>query len=97
MHRGAAALEEFRVALLLLGAMRVEALEVKPPLWGFDGSSTQQAEGRSSDCVLKPVAIYPDSTRTNGAIVMCEVMMPDGTTRDTMPPASHLSSDVSTK
>ena len=26
------------------------------PLWGFDGSSTMQAEGRSSDCVLKPVA-----------------------------------------
>ena len=29
-------------------------------LWGFDGSSTQQAEGKSSDCVLKPVALYPD-------------------------------------
>ena len=50
------------------------------PLWGFDGSSTQQAEGKSSDCVLMPVAIYPDATRRNGAIVMCEVMMPDGTT-----------------
>ncbi len=49
------------------------------PLWGFDGSSTQQAEGRSSDCVLKPVAIYPDSTRKNGALVMCEVMNSDGT------------------
>src|SRR5690606_39444538 len=24
------------------------------PLWGFDGSSTMQAEGGSSDCVLKP-------------------------------------------
>ncbi len=50
------------------------------PLWGFDGSSTRQAEGKSSDCVLKPVAIYPDTTRRNGAIVMCEVMMPDGVT-----------------
>ena len=30
------------------------------PLWGFDGSSTLQAEGHSSDCVLKPVALYPD-------------------------------------
>src|ERR1700761_9586698 len=50
------------------------------PMWGFDGSSTQQAEGKSSDCVLKPVAIYPDSTRKNGALVMCEVMMPDGVT-----------------
>ena len=50
------------------------------PLWGFDGSSTMQAEGSSSDCVLKPVAIYPDTTRNNGAIVLCEVMMPDGVT-----------------
>ena len=50
------------------------------PMWGFDGSSTQQAEGRSSDCMLKPVAVFPDSTRRNGALVMCEVMMPDGTT-----------------
>ncbi|RIJ71043.1 glutamine synthetase, partial [Nakamurella silvestris] len=50
------------------------------PLWGFDGSSTMQAEGRSSDCVLKPVAIYPDPARKNGVLVMCEVMMPDGIT-----------------
>jgi glutamine synthetase len=48
------------------------------PDWGFDGSSTQQAEGGSSDCILKPVAVYPDSSRKNGAIVMCEVMLPDG-------------------
>ncbi len=45
--------------------------------WGFDGSSTQQAEGHSSDCVLKPVALYPDTSRKNGFLVMCEVMMPD--------------------
>jgi glutamine synthetase len=50
------------------------------PLWGFDGSSTKQAEGKSSDCVLKPVAVYPDSSRKNGVLVMCEVMMPDGVT-----------------
>jgi glutamine synthetase len=53
------------------------------PLWGFDGSSTQQAEGKSSDCILKPVAVYPDSTRRNGAIVMCEVMLPDGSPHPT--------------
>ena len=48
------------------------------PLWGFDGSSTQQAEGHSSDCMLKPVGLYPDSGRgENCFIVMCEVMMPD--------------------
>ncbi|HYC70895.1 MAG TPA: glutamine synthetase beta-grasp domain-containing protein [Opitutaceae bacterium] len=50
------------------------------PNWGFDGSSTQQAEGKSSDCVLKPVAVFPDSTRKNGVLVMCEVMMPDAKT-----------------
>jgi glutamine synthetase len=50
------------------------------PLWGFDGSSTQQAEGHSSDCVLKPVRVFPDSERVNGVLVMCEVMMPDGVT-----------------
>ncbi len=50
------------------------------PLWNFDGSSTRQAEGRSSDCVLKPVASYPDPDRKNGVLVMCEVMMPDGKT-----------------
>ena len=50
------------------------------PMWGFDGSSTQQAEGSSSDCMLKPVACFPDSTRKNAFLVMCEVMMPDGVT-----------------
>ena len=48
------------------------------PEWGFDGSSTQQAEGSDSDCMLKPVALYPDSTRKNGFLVMSEVMLPDG-------------------
>ena len=50
------------------------------PIWGFDGSSTQQAEGKSSDCKLHPVAVYPDSTRKHGVLVMCEVMMPDDKT-----------------
>ena len=49
------------------------------PLWGFDGSSTMQAEGRSSDCILKPVALYPDAARKNAYIVMSGVMLPDGT------------------
>jgi glutamine synthetase len=49
------------------------------PLWGFDGSSTQQAEGHDSDRILKPVAVFPDGARKNGALVMCEVLNPDGT------------------
>ena len=48
------------------------------PMWGFDGSSTQQAEGKSSDCLLKPVALYPDGARKNGFLVMSEVMLPNG-------------------
>ena len=50
------------------------------PIWGFDGSSTRQAEGRSSDCKLHPVAVFPDTARKNGVLVMCEVMMPDDKT-----------------
>ena len=48
------------------------------PMWSFDGSSTQQAEGDSSDCLLKPVAIFPDPARNNGFLVMTEVLNADG-------------------
>jgi glutamine synthetase len=48
------------------------------PMWGFDGSSTRQAEGKSSDCLLKPVAVFPDPAKPNAALVMCEVLLPDG-------------------
>ena len=49
------------------------------PLWSFDGSSTEQAPGGSSDCLLKPVAIFPDPARKNGFLVMTEVLNSDGT------------------
>jgi glutamine synthetase len=60
------------------------------PKWGFDGSSTRQAEGQNSDCILLPVAVFPDPTKENGVLVMCEVMLPDGSphptnTRATIP------------
>jgi len=48
------------------------------PMWSFDGSSTEQAEGGSSDMLLKPVAIYPDPQRRNAYIVMTEVLNTDG-------------------
>lgn len=48
------------------------------PMWSFDGSSTQQAEGGSSDCLLKPVAIFPDPQRKNAYLVMTEVLNADG-------------------
>lgn len=53
------------------------------PMWGFDGSSTKQAEGKNSDCGLRPIALYKDSTKRNGFIVMSEVMNPDGTPHPT--------------
>ena len=44
------------------------------PIWGFDGSSTEQADGNSSDCVLKPVRVYPNPLESNSSIVLCEVL-----------------------
>ena len=49
------------------------------PTWVFDGSSTEQAEGNASDCLLKPVAIFPDPDRKNAYLVMTEVLNADGT------------------
>ncbi len=49
------------------------------PMWSFDGSSTNQASGGASDCLLKPVAIYPDPDRRNAFLVMTEVLSADGT------------------
>ncbi|MGI9326770.1 MAG: glutamine synthetase beta-grasp domain-containing protein [Pseudomonadales bacterium] len=49
------------------------------PMWNFDGSSTLQAEGNASDCLLKPVFIVPDPDRHNGYLVMTEVLNADGT------------------
>ena len=48
------------------------------PLWGFDGSSTNQAPGDNSDCVLKPVYSCPDPIRGgNDILVVCEVVTID--------------------
>lgn len=49
------------------------------PLWGFDGSSTMQAPGDRSDCVLRPVYTCPDPIRGGPSIlVLCEVMLVSG-------------------
>jgi len=52
------------------------------PMWSFDGSSTEQAEGGDSDCLLRPVAIFPDPDRKNGYLVMTEVLNADGTAHE---------------
>lgn len=53
------------------------------PLWSFDGSSTNQASGDNSDCILKPVKVIYDPQRTSSFIAMCEVMNADGTPHKT--------------
>ena len=49
----------------------------EPGIWGFDGSSTNQAPGANSDCVLDPIFTCPDPTRGEGDIlVLCQVLLP---------------------
>ena len=62
----------------------------KIPDWSFDGSSTKQAEGSFSDCVLRPARMYKDPARLDAYLVLCEVMNPDGT-----PHASNTRSQIS--
>ena len=53
------------------------------PDWGFDGSSTMQAAGEDSDCMLKPVSYIQDPIRGgDNLLAMCEVMNPDGSVHD---------------
>ena len=50
------------------------------PMWSFDGSSTNQAEGHNSDCLLQPVFSCPDPIRGGeDVLVLCEVLSADGT------------------
>lgn len=46
--------------------------EGSAPVWNFDGSSTQQAEGGNSECLLSPVRLY--QFETDHYIVLCEVL-----------------------
>jgi len=53
-------------------------------IWGFDGSSTNQAPGKNSDCVLRPVFSCPDPLRGDPhVLVMCEVLLTDMTPHPT--------------
>jgi glutamine synthetase len=55
-----------------------------PGIWGFDGSSTNQAPGKNSDCVLRPVFVCPDPIRGGGdKLVLCEVLLTDMTPHPT--------------
>ena len=54
----------------------VKVTDSTPPDWSFDGSSTQQAEGGSSDCIIRPVNEYI-GPRNSDNLIMCEVLSPD--------------------
>lgn len=56
----------------------------EPGIWGFDGSSTNQAPGDSSDCVLQPAFVCPDPIRGgDDKLVLCEVLLIDMTPHPT--------------
>tara|TARA_B100001094_G_scaffold321124_1_gene368369 strand:+ start:2783 stop:3802 length:1020 start_codon:yes stop_codon:yes gene_type:complete len=49
------------------------------PEWNYDGSSTKQAPGSSSECVLRPIRLYKNESDKTKHMVLCEVFNPDGT------------------
>jgi len=63
---------------LLRSKTKIVDDKADPPIWGFDGSSTNQAPGKASDCVLRPVFVCPDPIR-GGAnkLVLAEVLLTD--------------------
>lgn len=53
------------------------------PEWSFDGSSTEQAYGGDSDCLLRPVNCVLDPLENGGDyLVLCEVLNPDGSVHE---------------
>jgi glutamine synthetase len=61
---------------------RAPYLEI--PEWGFDGSSTGQADGHASDVVLRPAFVVKDPFRgMEDYLVLCETFNPDGTPHET--------------
>jgi len=72
----------------LINEMRSKTKRLEKPLgfdpkaypeWSYDGSSTGQASGNNSDCILRPVRIVPDPIRGGEHVqVMCDVLAPDG-------------------
>lgn len=58
------------------GKTRILADGATPGIWGYDGSSTNQATGDNSDVVLNPVFQCPDPIRGgDNILVMCETLL----------------------
>lgn len=73
-------LDGYKPNALLRSKTKIVDSGAEPPVWGFDGSSTEQAPGKNSDCVLQPVRVVPDPIRGNGSkLVLCEVLLTDMT------------------
>ncbi|HUG88265.1 MAG TPA: glutamine synthetase GlnII [Actinomycetota bacterium] len=69
---------------LLRSKTKIIADGEEPGIWGFDGSSTNQAPGSASDCVLRPVFVCDDPIRGGGdKLVLCEVLYTDMTPHKT--------------
>jgi glutamine synthetase len=69
---------------LLRSKTKIVADGEEPGIWGFDGSSTNQAPGSASDCVLRPVCVVPDPIRGgDDKLVLCEVLLTDFTPHPT--------------
>ena len=81
---------------------KILSVEEGIPVWGFDGSSTNQAEGSNSDCVLNPVFVCCDPIRGYPhELALCEVLNTDMTPHDSNTRAAlakvyekHISQDV---
>ena len=76
---------------LLRSKTKILADGAEPSIWGFDGSSTNQAEGHASDRVLQPVLTVPDPIRGgDNVLVLCEVQNIDFTAHESNTRAANV-------
>jgi len=57
---------------------RVREAHGEIPDWNYDGSSTWQADGTSSEVILKPKREYKDPWNSNGKLILCDTYLPTG-------------------